>query len=241
MTSSQITETLAQRYCRKDGWISLAELEIGRDAAPPYTARRADFVALSYIRENTCIIAEIKVARADFLNDLKCPEKRKPAFDQSSEAWFVCGPGVCEEPEVPDGWGLMVCDERCHLRTVREAPRRPLAGLQPKFVSRFLERTTTPIPETKRVYLTYDGRQVGAREFQDLVEAEARRVNEKQRAYGYMRQVRTDCYQCQKAVRHQYDRAEIEKRLERALQAIGHPTVLDGCFDFGDLGQGVLL
>lgn len=233
MTASQITETLFQRYCRRDGWIAIAEVEMG-DRSHRAIRRRVDFAALSFFRQNTCEVAEVKVSRRDFLNELKDPEKRKPAFENSSAAWFVCAPDVCEEPEVPEGWGYMLCDEHCHLHVVRKAPKRPLAGLTTRFVARFMERSSEPLPETCRVYLTLDGQTLGANEFQRLVQAEARKAIAKSSAACVLNELYRRCYDCKQAGNHaQCDgwtvrvHDKMVEWVERKLAEVQVETVLD--------------
>lgn len=237
MTSSQIIETLFQKYRRDAGWISVAEVALGDWQKG--IQRRVDFAALSFWYDNTCDVAEVKVSRQDFLNELKNPEKRQPGFDNSSRAWFVCAPGVCEEAEVPEGWGYMQCNENCHLKVIRDAPERPFGGLQARFVARFLERSTDPIPETYRVYLTFGGQQIGAHEFQGIVLAEVQKVMRKRSARSILQELYRKCYDCSHSSGHVrltgwtarvHD--QMEEWVGRLLDEAQDETVLDGAFDF---------
>lgn len=53
------------------------------------------------------IAYEIKVSRADFLKELKFPEKRAWATEISHQFYFVAPAGIININEVPDGCGLL--------------------------------------------------------------------------------------------------------------------------------------
>lgn len=53
------------------------------------------------------IVHEVKVSRADFLSDMKRPEKRE-AYQAYSEAfYFACPHGLIDAAEIPQGTGLV--------------------------------------------------------------------------------------------------------------------------------------
>lgn len=70
-------------------------------------------------------IHEIKVRRADFLADIKRPEKRNGYTAIASRCYYVLTEGVGEATEVPEGFGVWQAGET--LTLLREAPLQPKA------------------------------------------------------------------------------------------------------------------
>jgi hypothetical protein len=68
---------------------------------------------------------EIKVSRADFLSELKKPEKRAFGFDISHEFWYACAPDVARPEEIPEGCGLLVAQGGKLVQKVVAQQRQP--------------------------------------------------------------------------------------------------------------------
>ena len=68
---------------------------------------------------------EIKVSRADFLSELKKPEKRAFGFDISHEFWYACAPDVAKPEEIPEGCGLLVVQGGKLVQKVVAQQRQP--------------------------------------------------------------------------------------------------------------------
>lgn len=71
------------------------------------------------------VVHEIKVRRADLLADLKRPDKGAAYRALSSQCWYVLGPGVGSEADVPPEYGVLVATG-AGLELARPAPRRPV-------------------------------------------------------------------------------------------------------------------
>lgn len=71
------------------------------------------------------VVHEIKVRRADLLADLKRPDKGAAYRAVSSQCWYVLGPGVGTEADVPPEYGVLVATG-AGLELARPAPRRPV-------------------------------------------------------------------------------------------------------------------
>ncbi len=68
---------------------------------------------------------EIKVRRADFLSDLRRPDKGAAYRALASQCWYVLARGIADPDEVPQAYGVMeAADGR--LQVLRPAPRRSL-------------------------------------------------------------------------------------------------------------------
>lgn len=86
---------------------------------------------------------ELKASRADFLRELKKPEKRSWAMEISNEFWYVCYPGVAKPEEIPQGCGLLVANEDLtKLRRTVVAPQRDARELKLSEVSAIARRST---------------------------------------------------------------------------------------------------
>lgn len=66
---------------------------------------------------------EVKVSRADFLNELSNPNKNEWARKHFDFFWYVVAPGVAKDDEAPTGCGVMTV-RGGGLSIVKQAPRR---------------------------------------------------------------------------------------------------------------------
>ncbi len=97
------------------------------------------------------IAYELKASRSDFLRELGSPGKRAWATDISHEFWYVCYPGVAKPEEIPEGCGLMVCDEAmAKLRKVVHAVQREPRELTGAEVAAFARRSQSERAELFR-------------------------------------------------------------------------------------------
>lgn len=71
------------------------------------------------------VVHEVKVRRADLLADLKRPDKGAAYRALSSQCWYVLGPGVGSEADVPPEYGVLQATG-AGLELARPAPRRPV-------------------------------------------------------------------------------------------------------------------
>ena len=70
------------------------------------------------------IAYEVKVSRADFLNEIKMPWKRETAMAYSNRFIYITPPGLIKKDEIPEGCGLQEVHPSGHIRTVVKAPQR---------------------------------------------------------------------------------------------------------------------
>ena len=68
-------------------------------------------------------VHEIKVRRGDLLADLRRPDKGAAYRALSSQCWYVLGPGVGTEDDVPAEYGVLLAGDN-GLQLARPAPRR---------------------------------------------------------------------------------------------------------------------
>jgi hypothetical protein len=86
---------------------------------------------------------EIKTSRADFLNEIKKPLKRRPAMHFSNEFYFVAPKGMIKDEELPLNCGLMEVDlynNALRLATKVPAPARESIRPTWNFVAALLRR-----------------------------------------------------------------------------------------------------
>ncbi len=74
--------------------------------------RRIDALAFNNYpsRGHKIVSYEVKISRADFLAELKEPEKRKSAVALVDEFYFACPKGLVKASEIPEECGLIECD-----------------------------------------------------------------------------------------------------------------------------------
>lgn len=114
--------------------------EVGNDTGA-MVSRHADAVAIGIWPSNGHLIHgfEIKVSRADFLNEMKDPTKSQAVF-QFCDRWSLVTPaGLVKADELPGPWGLMTYDGKS-LRTVKQAAVLQPVPLTAGFVAAMLRR-----------------------------------------------------------------------------------------------------
>lgn len=114
--------------------------EVGDDTGVKQR-RWADAVAMGIWPSNGHLIhgMEIKVSRGDFLSEMKNPTKAQAIFRFCNRWSLVTPPGLVQQNELPETWGLMTYDGKV-VRTVKKAPplqpEPPTAG----FIAAMLRR-----------------------------------------------------------------------------------------------------
>lgn len=80
---------------------------------------------------------EIKVARNDWMRELKHPEKRQASMALTHEFWFVAPVGVIRNDEIPEGCGWMEVTG-AGLRVKKAAPYREVGAMPEAFIASLL-------------------------------------------------------------------------------------------------------
>jgi len=73
-------------------------------------SRRCDalFIGFTSTTGRLLVGHEVKASRADWRNELRQLDKAGEWADQCHQWWLVTVPGVVNDGELPNGWGLMV-------------------------------------------------------------------------------------------------------------------------------------
>lgn len=117
-TTELIYQVLRSKYYEPGwgngrNWVTIREARVGTG----YTGlnkRSFDFLAISTKNGNDVIGHEVKASRADFLADLKDPEKQKALRCYSTEFYYVAPKDVVRKEELPPWAGLMELIYRDH-------------------------------------------------------------------------------------------------------------------------------
>lgn len=94
-------------------------------------ARIADFIALDCQRPygpapHPVHGFEIKASRADWLMELRHPEKAEAFKPYMSHWWLVVSDArIVRDGELPDDWGLLAAAQGARLREIKPAPKLP--------------------------------------------------------------------------------------------------------------------
>jgi len=81
---------------------------------------------------------EVKVSRADWLNEVKNPTKCQPSKQYCHRWWLVIADAsMVKDGELPDDWGMMVAD-RGVLKVIKKAPKLTPVPLAVDFVASLL-------------------------------------------------------------------------------------------------------
>jgi len=133
-TEADIAQALRDRYGQQSGngqryaFAAHVRSHAGFDAN-----RTADFVAMDLWPSQGLALHghEIKVSRADWLRELKEPEKAEEFIPYMNHWWLaVPDAALVRDGELPDGWGLMVV-RNGRIAVTRKAPRRDALPMPP--------------------------------------------------------------------------------------------------------------
>jgi len=169
ITTEQIEAALAERY-KGRGWAKFFQFR-------PMTSFEArvnaiDLLAVGLWRKHDKIIAhEIKIARGDFLRDLKqFKSKHSIAIKISHEFFYVCPWGLIEKNELPEIAGLIYADKSCKLKIAKPAVLRELDAIPFHFFQGFAQEFGNKIDYTK-IPVQYLSKDITQDEFMLIVES----------------------------------------------------------------------
>jgi hypothetical protein len=139
MTTKEILAALRQRHDARD-WCYLEELRLGTGYGGKWE-RRIDAWAICYYPSRGLhrIAYEVKASRADWLAELRNPEKHQAALEISNLFYFVMPEGITKEDEVPEGCGLIIATEN-KTQVVIEATYRDCPAPPWRFVASVCRR-----------------------------------------------------------------------------------------------------
>ena len=138
MKTAEIKEALIRKYS-DDSWVLC--FNVGNDTGARLKGW-ADAVAVSVwpSRGYTVHGFEIKVSRADFIKELKYPEK-SDNVGKFCDFWTLVTPAkLVADHEVPEQWGWMTVATDGRIRTNRAPPRNKPKALTRGFLAALLRR-----------------------------------------------------------------------------------------------------
>lgn len=143
-----LQELIRRRYPAPQ-WLVL--FEVRND--PRLATRRADAIAVSTDSRAGVEIHgfEIKASRADWLREVRMPQKSRDFSDYCDRWWLVASSSkILRESEVPPGWGLLLPrGER--LISAREAPQLAGKPVERPFLAALLRRAIEESPHQERL------------------------------------------------------------------------------------------
>lgn len=120
-----VYQALLKRYgLSQGGGVMVDEVSMNGDWG---AGSRADAIYMGFTSKSERLLEgfEIKVKRGDWLRELAQPLKGEVWIDNCHRWWIVATPGIVEERELPEGWGLMVMTGR-GLQVKVKATRRDI-------------------------------------------------------------------------------------------------------------------
>jgi len=120
VTAPLICQYLANTYTEGQGYATLFEVA---DGTGSNARRRADALVLNLwpSRGMELVGYEIKVSRADWLHEMKQPEKAWPVMQYCDRWTLIAAPGVAVPAEIPLNWGFIEFDGK-KARVIKPAP-----------------------------------------------------------------------------------------------------------------------
>ena len=132
ITSSDLEARLARRYPREKGWCLFTEVPNASWGG----TRRTDALVLNLSSQSQTLEGfEIKVSRADWLNELRQPEKSAQGLlEYVNRWWLVVGSkDLVKDGELPEGWGLLIPRGKNLVARVQARP-----NLKPKELNSYV-------------------------------------------------------------------------------------------------------
>lgn len=99
----------------------------------------ADVVGINLERREIRVI-EVKASHADFIRDKKLWDTKTSYHSHVHYSYILCPPNVIQASEAPKGYGLLWCDDRDNIKTVKR-PTKQKDKLKTTFETT-LRRTT---------------------------------------------------------------------------------------------------
>lgn len=119
MTTPELDERLRQHFISDKDQLDLAgagAVYLTEVTAPGNSGRRADAVHIGLWASRgagTIDVCELKISRADWLVELKKPQKAEAWWPYCHHFWLVVPhEGIVKDGELPKGWGLMMPNPR---------------------------------------------------------------------------------------------------------------------------------
>lgn len=139
MRAADIREALAKKFCAPEYALFF---EVG-DATGGRARRWADAVAMGLWPSRGLSLAgfEIKVARNDWVKEMKQPAKAEAIAQYCSQWWMVTSPGIIREGELPELWGHFELHPN-GLRVIKPAPITEVAPISREFLAALLRRAS---------------------------------------------------------------------------------------------------
>lgn len=119
MRSSDVRAALARKFCSPEYALFYEVANATGSAA----RRSADAIAMGLWPSRGLSLQgfEIKVSRSDWRTEMKNPAKAEEIAQFCRYWWIVTPPGIVQEGELPEGWGLYEVHGN-GLRCVKQAP-----------------------------------------------------------------------------------------------------------------------
>jgi hypothetical protein len=216
---NRLEDLIAARHADPGRWSVFFEVRPNTGFSGGRFDRRLDAVAIGHWPSDGLerIAYEIKVARSDFLREIKDAKKREFAVADFHRCFFVCDPGVVKEPsrEIPEGWGLLVRTKKGDkLRTVLQAKPREAGDMPPGLAHVLLRDAAQRLERFAAAkYRLDDGQEVSDEQIREIV---AECVSAERTALGLLRGKLEE-----RSKRIEADRRAMAEPLERLAELAG--------------------
>lgn len=180
MIAEEIEAILADKYSGR-GWALF--FQYMPMTSFESTLNKIDLIAVGLWHQHDKIIAfEIKIARSDFLKDLKnFKKKHQFAFRISDEFFYVCPWGLIEKEEVPVDAGLMYVNQGNKIKIMKPARVRIIKQIPFQLFQGFAREFGSKVDYTK-IPIKYLGK--------DMTQDDLMAIVEKKRNWDFDNQVK---------------------------------------------------
>jgi len=139
LRAEDIRAALTKKFCAPEYALFF---EVG-DATGGRARRWADAVAMGLWPSRGLTLSgfEIKVARNDWVKEMRQPAKAEAIAQYCSQWWMVTSPGIIRDGELPELWGHFELHPN-GLRVIKQAPTTEAAPISPAFLAALLRRAS---------------------------------------------------------------------------------------------------
>lgn len=208
-TAAKVNGLLREKY-NDQKFSCFTELRNSTGFAYGKKERYFDFFVINTWPSQYCTIAfEIKVTRADFLNEMQQPHKRNDAMKFSDQFFFVAPKGCIKEDEIPKDCGYMMATPG-GFKTIKAAPYSKAELPDALFLAAILRAADNEEYRHTKIF-KYAGRELSEEDIMKLLEEK----HDKWADYEFRRRVNKAVEKATQDVRDSQEKLDEKEHLIR--------------------------
>lgn len=175
MKAEEVIEALKAAHYAPPAWALLEQ--VGDSTG--YAIRHADAIVMGLYPSRGLELhgIEVKVARNDWVRELKSPDKAE-VIASMCDRWFIASPaGLIDPPSMPPAWGLLEILPSGKVKTAKPAEKTEAKPLNRGFLAAILRRASAATPtQEMRITAMIAARAEAAKGVEETVAYKTRQI-----------------------------------------------------------------